>query len=359
MELKSHDIEAVYPLTPMQEGMLFHTLDAPHSGVYFNQSVFELEGEFDVSAFQRAWSRVIGRHPVLRSAFTFDNHRPIQIAFRSADAPLSEQDLRVFGPDHQRRRIEEFLTEDRKAGFNLSHVPLMRLTLFRTGESSYTLIWSNHHILMDGWSSVLVLKESMAFYQAIREGKNLELPAARPFREYVEWLQRQRAAVSGRYWRNALAGFSVPTPLPQLETPDPGAFGQDRAFETIPVGALQALRQFGARQRLTLNTIAQGLWGVILSRYAGEADVVFGSTVSGRPPALPGVETMVGLFVNTLPVRLKVGREMAVIEWLRRIQTEQAEARQYEHIPLVDMQGSNFFHSLARQHEDTNGAGVG
>ncbi|HEV2864154.1 MAG TPA: amino acid adenylation domain-containing protein, partial [Pyrinomonadaceae bacterium] len=337
------EVESVYPLSPMQEGMLFHTLYAPESGVYLVQTVYPMRGRLDASAFGRAWQAVVNRHAALRTSFVWEDlKKPVQVVERKVKVNLSQLDWRDSSPDERERRLQEFLSEDRARGFDLSAPPLMRLTLIREGEDAYKFVWSWHHLLMDGWSSSLVAKEAQGFYESFRKGVEPEPVQSRPFQHYVAWLKRQDPAAAESYWRRTLKGFTSPTRvglMTQRGKSEEAGKRYGQAHLRLSAESSAALQAAAVRRRLTLNTLAQGAWAILLGRHSGEADVLFGAVVSGRPAELPGVEAMVGLFINTLPVRVRVEEGAGVWAWLKTLQGEQAEARRYEYTPLVQAQG--------------------
>ena len=332
-------IETIYPLSPMQQGMLFHSLNAPDSGLYFQQLVIEIQGEFDVPSFQRAWQRVSARHVMLRTAFSWKQEKQLQVVFPRASTRIIEHDWRGMAADEQRTRLAHFLEQDRQRGFNLSEAPLLRLALIRTRDREYWFVYSHHHILLDGWSNALLLKEVMAYYQAFTRGHDLNLPQPRPYQDYIAWLQQQDFLRAEPFWREAMADFSEPTPLPLEMDPADGLPGQEARAISFPATFTTELQQYLAHHRLTLSTFVQGVWGMLLGHYAGRLDVVFGTTASGRPPEMMGVESMVGLFINTLPVRLRIRTDIRLRDWLHAFQIDQADARQYELTPLVQVQG--------------------
>ena len=348
-------IENIYPLAPLQEGMLFHALYAPESGVYVGQFGFVLEGPLDAEALERAWQGVVARHEALRAAFAWEGvPQPIQVIRREVKVPFRAEDWRELDEAGRRVRMEAYLETDRAQGFDLKRPPLMRLALFRVGEAEHRLVWTHHHLILDGWSLSLLFRDVLALYEAHARG---ETPRARtkthPYREYVEWLGRQDRARAERFWREALAGFDTATPLPGVLARAGEARGQGAARRVLSPERTQALREQARRWGVTLSTVVQGAWGLLLSRWSGEEDVVFGGTVSGRPPELPGAEETVGLFINTLPVRVRLEPEAQLGEWLGRLQREQVEAREYEYAPLADVQrwsgvqaGEGLFDSL-------------
>ena len=330
--LRSNSIQDIYPLSPMQQGMLFHTLYEPESAIYFEQSNCRLKGKLDVSAFELAWQRILDSHPVLRTSFVWEGlDDPVQVVNRQVQLPLTQQDWRGLSQVEQHEQLQRFLSADRKEGFAISQAPLMRLALIRLTDYNHEFIWSFHHLLLDGWSAALLWRDVAAFYQAFCRGAEPRLEPTRLYRDYIAWLQQQDLALAKQYWEQTLQGFTAPTPL----SVDKVAYHSSKQSEicdeqqirlsTSTTSALQFLAQ---EQRLTLNTIVQGAWALLLSHYSGENDVVFGVTVSGRPADLPEVETMVGLFINTLPLRVGVSPEARILPWLKWIQVRQVEMRQ-------------------------------
>ncbi|HEY0607317.1 MAG TPA: amino acid adenylation domain-containing protein, partial [Herpetosiphonaceae bacterium] len=336
-------IADLYSLSPMQRGMLFHTLYAPSSGVYFQQISCAIRGAFQVPAFAQAWEHVLQRHPILRSAMLWEDlDEPLQAVLEEIDLPLEELDWRGLAPAEQQAQLDRFLADDIARGFDLSAAPLLRLTLIRLDEQRYQFVWDYHHMLIDAWSMALILDEVFTSYAAFTHGEQPELPRSRPYRDYIAWLQRQDQQQAEDFWRRSLAGITAPTafgvdrPLEQAaDQPEAYADRQIELDETL-TAALQTLaQQYG----LTLNTLIQGAWALLLSYYSGAHDVVFGVTVSGRSPSLAGVETMVGLFINTLPLRVQLAHEQPLMEWLQQVLAQQVEVLQYEYSSLTDIQG--------------------
>jgi amino acid adenylation domain-containing protein len=344
MTTSPNDVEAIYPLSPMQQGLLFHSLVSPHSGVYLLQFYCTLHGHFDEHLLEEAWQRVVARHAVLRTFFVLDHgDKPLQIVRKSADVPFDRQDWRDSPPQDQPARFLEFLRGDRAVGFDVAKAPLFRLTLVRTAADAYQLVWSVHHAIVDGWSISQVFREVFAAYESMRRGEEPVLPPVRPYVDYIAWLGAQPADEAERFWRRTLQGFESPTDLTSAANDERGAAteeGEDSQKLQLVVSSelTAALKALARRQQVTLNTVMQGAWALLLSRYTGEEDVVFGATVSGRPASLAGAESMVGLFINTLPVRIRVPRREITGDWLRGIQAQQAESRQYEYSSLADVQ---------------------
>ncbi len=341
--MDTKNIENIFELSPLQQGMLFHTLYAGKIDPYVYQYSARLKGGLQPAVFKRAWQSVVDRHQSLRTAFYWqESDKPLQVAFRSVEVPFAEQDWRGLDQASQQKRLEDFLHSDRERGFEFGVPPLMRLALIRIDEDSFEFIWSFHHILLDGWSVPLVLKEVFDAYKAFCKQQEPEWSVPQPYRNYIGWLQGQNLTQAERFWRQALEGFSASTRLPE-DKGSRSAIDHDDVHdgEVLPLSGelTNALNQLARQRQLTVNTIVQGAWGLLLARHSGQSDVVFGTVVSGRPPELEGVETMVGLFINTLPLRLRVKAEMTAAQWLKELQGQQIEARQYEYSPLVQVQG--------------------
>ncbi|WP_442938518.1 amino acid adenylation domain-containing protein [Nostoc sp.] len=336
-----NNIDDLYELSPMQQGMLFHTLYAPESEVYFEQLLCTLFGELNFSAFQQAWNQVVARHPVLRSSFYWEEiEKPLQMVSKQVDLPWEVLDWRNFTADEQQEHLADFLKCDRQKGLDLAESPLMRFTLIYLEKQTYQFIWSHHHILFDGWSMQIILKEVLAFYEANHQGESLRLKPCRPYRDYIHWLQEQDIAQAKNFWQQTLQGFEVPILIGNREQ-GIGNRGQqtynEKHFE-LSQTVTEKLQYAARLHHLTLNNLVQGAWGLLLSRYSGESDVVFGATVSGRPPNFENVDSMVGLFINTLPIRLQVDGKTELLSWLKQLQTQQFEQEQYAYFSLAEIQ---------------------
>jgi amino acid adenylation domain-containing protein/non-ribosomal peptide synthase protein (TIGR01720 family) len=337
-------LEDLYPLSPMQQGMLFHSVYAPGSGMYTGQLSFALRGELDAEAFARAWQRAAERHPILRSSFVWENlDEPLQVVNKGVRARLEEHDWRDCVEAEQGRRLDALLEDERRRGFDPAVAPLMRLQLVRLGPGSHRLVWTHHHLLLDGWSLSLLLREVFDDYESLRRGVDARRPHPRPYRDYIAWLRRQDASRAESFWRAYLAGFLAPTPLAVDRAPDDAAREPEtlRRRVRLSAEATESLRALARRHGLTPNTLVQGAWALLLSRYSRERDVLYGATVAGRPASLASAEEMVGLFINTLPVRVRVREELASVSWLKSLQAEQVSAREYEHSPLVEVQAAS------------------
>jgi amino acid adenylation domain-containing protein len=336
------NIQAIYPLSPLQEGMLFHSVVDPESGVYVEQSVFMLGGELDHEYFRAAWQAVINRHAVLRTAFVWRGlERMAQVVFRTVQTPLRFADWSVSSDRQQAENLHEYLATDRLQGFDLANAPLLRLLLVSLGSQRYQIVISYHHGLLDGWSYLMVMKEMARTYEALARGKELQLPEPRQYREFIRWLEAQDGARAEAFWRDRLRGVTDPTRLPfdlGIASAVTASIGDDEIGFTLSRDLTASLMAFGKRQHLSLNTLVQGAWALVLSRSSGENDVVFGATVAGRPAELEGVEYMVGLFINTIPIRVRVDAALSVLDWLRKVQCERMADYEFQYTRLADIQ---------------------
>ena len=331
-------IADIYPLTPFQKGLLFHTLLTPDSRLYFTQLRCRINNALEIEAFEWSWRRVIERHPILRTAFVWEGlEEPLQVVHETVPLPWTVLDWRDLTHSEARRRLESFLKADQERGLSLSEAPLLRLAVLQYKDDDYEFVWSFHHLLLDGWALFLVVKEVFAFYDAFSRGEGPSIEDAPPFRNYIEWLQQQDSSGGEAYWKGAVQGIAAPTPLGDRN----GAGQEEYADQKIKLSSqtTSTLQTLARQHGLTLNTLVQAAWALVLNLNSGQSDIVFGTTVSGRPAALDGVESIVGPFINTLPVRVRVQPEASLLSWLREIQSQQLEARRYEYTPLVQVQG--------------------
>ncbi|MFD4786918.1 amino acid adenylation domain-containing protein [Streptomyces sp. NPDC058459] len=332
-------LEDVLPLTPLQAGMLFHSLyDSQAVDVYTTQFVFDLEGTVSVFALRGAIATLLRRHANLRVGFLHEDlDQPVQAVAAEVPVPLEELDLTsADGPE----ALEAFIAEDRTRRFDLTTPPLMRFTLVHTGPARHRLVMTSHHLLFDGWSVPLLVRELFELYA--RQGDDLTLPRVTPYRTYLAWLAAQDRDTTLGTWRDALDGLETPTLLAGRSAPE----GPDSAElpETLVLeldrDTTHRLRDTARASRLTLNTLVQGAWGLVLGHLTGRSDVVFGTTVSGRPPEIPGIETMIGLFINTVPVRLRPEPGESLAALLTRLQEEQARLLGHQYVGLTEICGT-------------------
>lgn len=322
--------------------MLFHSLYGGPVGIYVQQMTVLLDHPLDADLFLRAWTELVARHDVFRTSFHWDvEGEMVQSVHRSADLPVHCEDWQALGEAEQQRQLESYLNLDKSHGFNLAEPPLMRLALFRLGKDRHQLIWTYHHALLDGRSRVLIYKELFAIYEALLRREPIELDCPRPYEEYVSWLKSLDLSRAERFWRDLLDGFVSPTPLPGAKP-----FAQGSAISMhaerlirIPESLTSCLHRIAKESAVTLNTMLQGAWALVLGAYSGQLDVIFGTTRACRHSSLPGVERMVGLFINTLPVRVRIKPEARMLGWLQELRALHIAMRDYEHTPLVAISG--------------------
>lgn len=323
-------IEEFFHLTPVQKQLLQQSELSAETNSYLAQFGCYLTGNLDVSAFERAWQKVTNRQPGLRMTFVSgDLKEPVQVVNRNVNVDLEKQDWRNLEPADQERRLHELLQSDRQCGLVLKTPPLWRMTLIRLAEDQYYFVWTYHELLFDEHSLPLIFNEALASYAAIQQGKNETLPLPVSFRKYVEWVKKQDVQKAESFWRTYLKGMYLPTTI-EL-TAEPTSVQLDFA-------ALDRLKLLAADANLSLEIIVQGAWALLLSRLSGQADVLFGSTVAGRPQELHAVDRSIGHFSNILPLRVRVPFEMTVREYLAKLQAEQRTWRQYEHNSLMQIQ---------------------
>ncbi len=334
--MKATNVEDVYDLTPLQHGLLFHCLQAPSAGYYLEQMYFTMRGELRVDVVRAAWDVIIRRHPGLRTAFSWEDiNRPVQIVHRGATLPLDEVDLTRLEPREREQRFTEYLLDERRQGFDLETAPLLRLTVFRMDADTYRLAWRFSHLVMDGWSFGLIMGDFVTLYKAIYHGREVDLPAANSTRDYVRWWREQDAAALDDFWTEQLDGYQPPPPLDLGDRVDGSTETVTHGFAECRLGELaEPLNELARQRRLTLNTLVQGAWTLVLSRCYGVDDIVVGATMSHRPSELPGIESVVGPLITTLPVRARLDPDRTVVDWLHDLQNQIIDVREHAGSPL-------------------------
>ncbi|WP_436838155.1 amino acid adenylation domain-containing protein, partial [Nocardia amamiensis] len=342
-----HDIQAweqtypalteVWPLSPLQSGLLFHALMTQSTvDVYTMQAVVDLGGTLDAARLRAAAQGIIDRYPNLRTAFVTDSDgQAVQVVLDRVEAPWREVDLTELPAEQRNAELKRQVAAERATHFDMATPPLMRFTLFRSDAEQWHLVITTHHILLDGWSMPLLMRDMLVLY-AVR-GDQTALPRVASYRNFLGWLAGRDREASLRAWATALDGVTEPTQLaPQAR----GAEDYEIGTLTTEIDADRTRRitKHAAELGVTVNTLVQASWGILLGRLTGRGDVVFGATVSGRPAELPGVESMVGLFINTLPVRLRIDDRQRIGELLERLQREQADLLEHHYVGLTEIQ---------------------
>lgn len=347
------EIADIYPLSPMQEGMVFHAIQAAPTGTYFMQWSCVLQID-EPNCFKAAWRSALDRFAVLRTSFRWaQRDKPVQIVQRTVAPEWHEEDWSDSSASEQAAQLEKLLARDASRGFDLQKAPLLRFALIRLGQSRYRFVWSHHHILLDGWSVALVLKEVFGAYDALCRGALLQTAAEVPYRSFIEWIQGQDLAKARDYWTRRLSRLEETLRLISPAKADVPAGTLLQSSGALGPESTKAILNFARSRKLTVNTLIEASWALLLSAYGGGRDIVFGTTMAGRPVGLRGADSIVGLFINTLPRRVSIDENLALEEWLAELQSEAAEMREYSYTPLVQVQalggasqGKSLFESI-------------
>ncbi|WP_373296659.1 amino acid adenylation domain-containing protein, partial [Streptomyces sindenensis] len=340
-ELEADDpasVEDILPVAPLQNGLLFHSeLDQSELDVYTVQFEIALEGEVDAGALRAAVAGLLRRHANLRTGFhRIGSGTAVQVVRREVELPWTEIDLRDMDEPARTAELERIVARDRFRRYDLTRAPLLHFTLVRLADERYTLLFNNHHIVLDGWSMPLLMAELFTLYRT--RGDDTDLPVVTPYRTYLSWLARREHGAAAQAWKQALEGVTEPTLLVPAD-PNRAPVAPVQLSLDLPDELNERLRGLTRTTGLTLNTLIQGAWAVLLGRLTGRRDVVFGGTVSGRPPEVPGIESMVGLFINTLPVRVTTDPDESLLELLKRLQDQQSALIEHQHLSLSDVLG--------------------
>jgi amino acid adenylation domain-containing protein len=338
--------ERRYPLTPLQKGMVYQSLRSPQSGLYVQQLAGRLREPLDVASFKGAWSRLMVRHAVLRTRIHLaDGSDLCQAVEPDAPPEWAEEDWSTLPAEEREARFRRFLDDDRRRAFDFSAFPLLRLALFRLADDDFYFVWTYHHALLDAPSRTRLLEELFGLYDALRRGDDCRLADPPSFRAFVEWLTRQEFPLAKDFWLGFLQGFEHPTrldlpPRRSQSREDLSRGHNDCVLSREDTGILRA---FAARLDVTLGTLIQVSWAVLLSRYSGQDDVLFGATRACRRSSIDGAESIVGLLINTVPMRVRLPPDLRVIECLKNVRADWVAMRGHEHTPLRDIQAWSGF----------------
>jgi amino acid adenylation domain-containing protein/non-ribosomal peptide synthase protein (TIGR01720 family) len=327
----------ILPLSGSQKGFLFHSeFDQQGLDVYTVQLAADLAGRLNVAALRAAGAAVLARHGSLRAGFRFESSgEPIQVVPGTVDLPWEEVDLSALPDDERAAELDRLVAADRVRRFDVTTPPLVRFTLVRLGEEQFRLLWTLHHLVVDGWSMPILVRELFALYE---NGADLgELPAVTPYRDYLGWVAAQDDEAARAAWRGVLTGLTEPTLLVRADAGRLPVMPESLVI-TLPERLSGELADWARGRHLTLNTLVQCAWAILLGRLTGRRDVVFGGVTSGRPAELPGVEDMVGLFINTLPVRVDLAPDRPVEDLLRAVQDQQFGLAAHEYLGLAEVQ---------------------
>jgi amino acid adenylation domain-containing protein len=348
------NIVSIYRMSGLQEGILFHGLYDNSTGAYVQQVCCDIIG-LEEKAFRESWAYLLTNHTILRSSFYYDAFKiPVQCVHQLVNMPVALSDLRALSPAEQEQQLQQYLEADRRKGFDFKVPPLMRIQLFRRSEERYTMIWTYHHLLMDGWSRPLLIREFLETYDQLILGKSPTLREEDRYEDYIRYIENTDKEQATAYWQQYLQGLEAATLLP---------FIRSGANRTQGVGKLQVvvlnlnaaitaqLETFTQQLRITVNTVMQGVWAFLLHRYTGNSNIAFGITVSGRPEELPGMESRVGPYINALPLHSILEEDKPIAEWLQNIQQGQLQSARYQYTPLNEIQhlsgiGGDLFDSM-------------
>ena len=332
------DVEDIYPLSSTQEGLLFHHLH-DDSAAYFEQLVCHIQGNLDaehLQAFITAWQQIIQQHSILRTSFIWKGvPQPLQLVHKYQPIALRTMDWRDLSTGKQDQAWQDLLHDDMQQSFDLTTLPLMRLYLCRYNDTAHRLLWSHPHILMDGWSSAIVFEQLFRFYrQRLTPAKRLDNPFPKaPYRHFIEWLEQHKTDKDAEitFWRTYLDQFSDATLLPfQQEVAPQSATDFNSTSLDLSLGLTEQLQAWARQHQVTMNNVCQAVWALLLHHYSRENDIVYGVVFAGRPTGLDNVEHMVGLFLNTLPLRLTIAPDQSVIDWLGAVQESHAQLLRYQ-----------------------------
>ena len=338
------NIEAIYPLSPFQASLLSGDLRALDASAYCGQAICSLHGQLDTEAFERAWRQIINQHPILRTTFAWENlEKPVQLVHRQIDFSLLQHDWRGFSPEQQLNLLDALLEAEREAGFHPAKAPLMRLCLCRLSDDDYHLLWSYDLLVLDKWSLPLLLEKAVVVYEAQLKGPVTQVEQGRLYQDYIAWLKQQDLTQAEAFWKESLNGLNGSDNLNALfqHTPSTHEAANGNVHIQMPFALTASLRALASEHQLDFQTLMQGAWALLLSRYSGENEIVYGATVSGRPADLTGASLMVGPFSNVLPVHVRVTSSSPVLSWLKSLDSHLDDLRKYSFYPATQSSNKN------------------
>ncbi|MGB7603867.1 MAG: condensation domain-containing protein, partial [Lutisporaceae bacterium] len=331
----------IYSLSPMQQGMLFHTIMDNTSSAYFEQGRLTINGKIDISLFEKSFNFIIEKYDILRTVFLYEKvSQPVQIVLRKRTGNILYKDVSDFKEEERKSYIEDFARKDKMQGFELSKELPMRIVVIKTNEEEHEVIWSYHHIIMDGWCLGTIIGDFFKAYSLLGKGKEISTVDNHPYSDYIKWLKRQNKEEALVYWKDYLQDYEQQASVPILykKTNESIYLECETQFE-INEAITEKLISLARENQISLNVILQTVWGILLQKYNNTKDAVFGVVVSGRPSEVIGIESMVGLFINTIPVRIKENNE-SFIELSKEIQKNASKSMAYDYMPLADVQAN-------------------
>ncbi|MDM8517685.1 condensation domain-containing protein, partial [Desulfobacterales bacterium HSG16] len=333
------NVKNIYALTPMQEAMLFQALYDSSSSAHFEQSFYHISGKLDVQIFEAAWNEIVRRHDILRTIFVHkDVPRPLQIVLKKRSINFNFEDISSLPKKEQDKYFEKQKEEDWLKPFVLSKDILMRVSLFKTGDRSFNVLWSFHHILIDGWSNSIIYNEFYQIYKDLSKGIKPGLKPTVPFALYIRWLKEQDNNAAELYWREYLSGYNQPIGLPRKIAEEQTAYHAKTFCFELDEKVTAALQKTASKNHVGFNTVIQTMWGILLGQYNDPNDSVFGAVVSGRPAEIQGIENMVGLLINLIPVRIQFDPLQSFKEIMLKVHDNSIKSKPFHHCSLASIQ---------------------
>ncbi|MGI8636035.1 MAG: condensation domain-containing protein, partial [Segetibacter sp.] len=333
-EKKSKNITAIYPMSGLQEGILFHGLYNEGTGAYLEQFTCNLTG-IEVATFIKSWDYVLRKHSILRSSFLYDQASvPIQCVYAKVQLPVEVLDLSELSDDEQLKEISNYEETDLTKPFNFKVAPLIRIGLFRLQKNRYHMVWTSHHLLFDGWSIPILMQEFLTNYELVASGKEVNIGEEDRYEDYIRYIERNSKEQQETYWRNYLNEVEQSTLLPFITNSterNKGGGEYGSVVLELNNNTTAKVKNFAQSTRVTVNTVMQAVWSFLLHKYTGNRNITYGVVVSGRPDNLPNVEQRVGLYINTLPLRSAYKNNYLLTQWLHSLQSEQVRSREYQY----------------------------
>ncbi|NOQ27975.1 MAG: amino acid adenylation domain-containing protein, partial [Bacteroidales bacterium] len=338
---EKYEIEDICKLTPMQEGMLFHAIHDSESLAYFIQMSYRLNSEVSLDIMQKSLNELFNRHEVLRTIIIHkDVEIPIQIVLKNRECEFNYEDIRHLKSEEKEEYISNYKNKDKKRGFILDHDVLMRVSLLQINDKEYELIWSNHHIVMDGWCISIINNDFFEIYNGLLNNRTLKLNSVTPYKEYVKWLDGIDKNTSLKYWENYLSGYEEQASLPNLSKKG-NEFVQQKEHLQLSKKVSAKFQKIASDNNVTANIILQSVWAIVLGKYSNKEDIVFGSVVSGRPSEIYGVENIVGLFINNVPVRIQFSKDIEFSTLIKQVQNSNLDSETHHYISLAEIQSQS------------------
>jgi len=329
-------VKNIYALTPLQEGMFFHSLHKKDdTSPYFEQMDFEINGDFDIDIFIQSWDVLIARYDVFRTIFVYKNTpSPKQVVLKKGKIDLVYEDISTLG--NQLDYISDYIEKSKKAYFKLSKKVPLRVQIFGLDEDKYRVIFAFHHILMDGWSGGIVFSELFSIYNSLKNSSPINLSPTKPYSQYIKWLQGQDMSKSRAFWQEYLSDYNSDSSLGEVSSSEGYKFG--KSLFDIDRDKTRKLNRIVKENAITLNTLMQTIWGLVVAKMTKQQDIVFGATVSGRVDEIDGIEKMVGLFINAIPIRVKFDDGDTLLDIVKRVMNSSIEAQNHHYYSLADIQ---------------------